>query len=132
MPGQYCLKIASVSRGQDGGRFGDWDSLVMRPGIQAATQIKVRALDESPLTQLFRKTVRSTVMEMMRMLKSIVWTLSWPIQALATHEALGEISGDGSLPLPMAIAPEMVLFKLLIKSRDWRLVDRYASGCKGG
>jgi hypothetical protein len=71
-------------------------------------------------------------MEMMRMLKSIVWTLSWPIQALATHEALGEISGDGSLPLPMAIAPEMVLFKLLIKSRDWRLVDRYASGCKGG
>lgn len=103
----------------------------MRPGIQAATQIKVRALDESPLTQLFRKTVRSTVMEMMRMLKSIVWTLSWPIQAFATQEALGGNSGDGSLPLPMAIAPEIVLFKLLIKSGDWRLADRYAGDIKG-
>jgi hypothetical protein len=62
-------------------------------------------------------TVVRTMMEMMRMLKSIVCTLAWPIQPLAIHAALGAALGLGVEPLAKAMAPDIVLLRLFIKSK---------------
>jgi hypothetical protein len=57
-----------------------------------------------------------TMMEMIRILKSIVCTLAWPIQPLAIHAALGAVVGLGVEPLAKAMAPDIVLLRLFIKS----------------
>lgn len=72
----------------------------MRPGIQAAAHVAIVARSEGWPIGLLASTMDSTEMEMIRMVKSTVWTLSWPIQPLAMQDGDAGMSGLPVRPQP--------------------------------
>ena len=91
--------------------------LVMRPGTQDAAQTRIVVTSEGVLEGTLFRTVNSTEMEMMRMVKSTAWTDHWPTKAFAMQFPSAGVFGVPVRPLARIRAPEIVLFKLLIQSR---------------
>jgi hypothetical protein len=81
---------------------------VIIPGTQAAKQIRISHFLLILAITSFLMTENRTIIEMMRMLKSMCWAFAWLNQPLTRHALLGSASGLGVLPCVIKIAPEMV------------------------
>lgn len=90
------------------------NSLVMKPGIHAARQIRMLIVVVDRPTMLLLITVHSTTMAMIRMFQSTAETVIWFTQALAMQPA----SMTSLCPFLRTMAPEMVLLRLFAQSAN--------------